>query len=153
MPKLLFAFCGQLQRLFCCCFPPAKVDDKANSKQDGTVQNSKNQPVTNSGNSGCLPCLRRRVQVETIANGNAIFVAEAGGIKSKSGGTTDGDKSKCDFCDRCEKCQEDFDKDKTKGKNKKEVESKCSALNYLAFLIVFILMIASNIGLWLVMSV
>ena len=150
MPKLLNSFCGQLQRIFCCCFPPPKPDDKVDSKKDITANGTM---TTNDVNSRCLPCFRRRVQVETKASKNDIFVEEAGAAKTKSNETNDPAKPKCDFCDRCETCQADFDKDKTKGKNKKEIESKCGALNYLVFIIVCILMIASNIALWLMMSV
>ena len=227
MPKLLNSFCGQLQRIFCCCFPPPKPDDKVDSKKDITANGTM---TTNDVNSRCLPCFRRRVQVETIASNNDILGEEAGAAKTepnytedskkditangtmmpndvnsrcfpclrrriqvktiasnndilteetgaaktepddtiaskndilaeetvaaktKSNETNDPAKPKCDFCDRCETCQADFDKDKTKGKNKKEIESKCGALNYLVFIIVCILMVISNIALWAVMA-
>lgn len=61
-------------------------------------------------------------------------------------------KDKCQFCDRCGTCQADFDKDKKKNKGKKDAESKCSALNYLVFIIVFVLMLASNLAVWFIMS-
>ena len=149
MPKLLYAFCGRLQRILCCCFSPPKPNEKADANKD-IIENG---PVTTNGaNSKCLPCFRRRVQVETIATRNDVFVVETGSARTNRNEAPDVAKPKCDFCDRCETCQGDFDKDKTKGKNKKDVESKCNALNYLVLFVIFLLMVGSNIGLWLVMS-
>jgi hypothetical protein len=62
---------------------------------------------------------------------------------------TEDKKSKCKFCNRCGDCEADFKKDKDKGKRKKELESILQALNWFAFLIILICMIAGNLGIWL----
>lgn len=66
--------------------------------------------------------------------------------------TSEKEKSKCNFCNRCETCQASFDKDKTKGKDKKEIEGKCKVLNYFILFCIFILMFVSNMALWLTMA-
>jgi hypothetical protein len=60
--------------------------------------------------------------------------------------------SKCNFCNRCKSCQEDFDKDKTKDKNKKDIQAKCNALNYLVLLCISLFMLISNIVVWVLMA-
>jgi hypothetical protein len=75
-------------------------------------------------------------------------------------GKSDGDvneateegKSKCSFCDRCEPCLTDYKKDKAKGKKKKDIESKCSALNYFIFLWILLFMFVANMVLWFSMA-
>jgi hypothetical protein len=39
MPKRLYDFCGYLQRIFFCCFPPAKADGKVDKNKDVIVEN------------------------------------------------------------------------------------------------------------------
>ncbi|CAF4259207.1 unnamed protein product [Rotaria sp. Silwood2] len=103
MPKSLYDFCGRLPRVFFCCFPLVKQDNKINQQKDVIAENQTAKP-------------------------------------------------KCNFCSRCESCQVDFDKDKVKGKNKKEIETRCNALNYLVFLCLLLCMFVSNLAVWLSMS-
>ncbi|CAF3139563.1 unnamed protein product [Rotaria sp. Silwood2] len=106
MPKLLYDFCGLLQRIFCYCFPLPKQDGNTNQKKNAVADSGENQNM----------------------------------------------KSKCDFCNRCDSCQSDFDKEKAKGKNKKEIEARCNALNYLVFLFLLLCMFISNLAVWISMS-
>ena len=62
------------------------------------------------------------------------------------------EKSKCNFCNRCETCQANIDKDKAKGKDKKEIEAKCQILNYFVLCCIFLLIFTSNMVLWLIMA-
>ncbi len=61
-------------------------------------------------------------------------------------------KPKCHLCDRCDPCQADFAKDKAKGKKKKDIEVRCSALNYLVFLCILLCLFVSDMAVWLLMS-
>ena len=63
-------------------------------------------------------------------------------------GKLEDNMNKCGFCDRCSDCQTDFKEDKDKGKTKKEIESSFEALNWLAFLCMFILLIITNVAVW-----
>jgi hypothetical protein len=92
---------------------------------------------------------QRRVGVESIDNPadvKPLEVAAYFGVNE----TMETEKPKCNFCNRCESCQ--ADKDKAKGKTKKEIDSKCNALNYLVFICVSVFMFISNMALWLSMS-
>ncbi len=66
--------------------------------------------------------------------------------------TNENEKLQCNFCNRCNSCQADFDKDKAKVKNKKDIETRCNVLNYFVFLWVLLLMFISNMAVWLTMS-
>ena len=160
MPKYLYAFSGRLQKIFFCCFPPAKAAEKKGVQQTGELKQS-NSTKLNGVKLFCMPCFKRRVAAETTVPIDAIAIEEGRTTNEESkenavcGMTTEPSesiKAKCHLCNRCETCQCDFDKDKAKGKGKKDVESKCGALNYLVLLIVFILMLVSNLALWLSMS-
>ncbi len=41
MPKRLYDFCGRLQKILFCCFPPAKKDEKTDQKKDVIVESGK----------------------------------------------------------------------------------------------------------------
>ena len=156
------------------CFPPVKKDDKMNKNKDGDLAKSPNQESTKATSAEPVkctccqrlftPCLRRRVKVETTSTMDSNADVES--VKTNppealpvetpaSGNTTDPNekkKPKCDFCNRCETCQADLDKDKAKGKAKKEIEGRCNAINYLVCLIVALCIFISNMSLWLLMA-
>ncbi|CAF4393219.1 unnamed protein product [Rotaria sp. Silwood2] len=196
MPKSTYAFCGQLQKALCYCFPPPKEDDKTDKNKDVIVENGdikksddkESTKVTNTQKMKCVSCqklfsscLQRRNRVENIDKKQDISSEEIESNKINTTGVNPTDvnptdvsstdvnptettacintnepnetaKPKCDFCNRCESCQADFDKDKAKGKNKKDMEARCSALNYFVFLCVLLFMFISNMAIWLSMS-
>lgn len=146
IPKKLNDFCAFLQRVFFCCF-------------------------TTPGDTACVKCatcpdplFRRKRQVQSSETN------ELQSVSSSELGTIDGArttascvsinvnepvgeaKAKCQQCDRCQSCQNEFQDDKTKHKNKKDVESKCSALNYLIFSLIFLFMFVGNVALWTSMA-
>ena len=59
---------------------------------------------------------------------------------------------KCHFCQRCSSCQADHDKAKSKTTKKKEIESKYNALNKFVLFCITVLMLASNLAIWMSMS-
>jgi hypothetical protein len=181
MPNWLYDFCGRLQKIFFCCFPPAKKDEKTDQKKDvivgnGEFKKSQDQEpaqATSAEKVKCVccqrlfaPCLRKRVKVETIDTKPDISVEDVESAKTSPSETLpietpvsanaiepkEKEKPKCNFCNRCESCQADFDKDKAKSKTKKEIEARCNALNYLVLIIVALFMFISNMALWLLMS-
>ena len=143
MPKVLLMFCEFLQQLFCCCFPPPKKDEKDAA--------NKTTPATDSDTVKCVYCR----QLFGLCCGKTNRV-EVGNNKEGKGeaivSTDDSSKPKCQFCDRCQSCQADFDKDRAKGKNKKDIEAKCNALNYFVFIFIFLFMFISNMVIWLLMA-
>ncbi len=145
MPKTLYAFCGLLQRIFCCCFPSPKADDETDAiVEDGEFNESVDQDSTKvtstqnmkfvSGQKISPSRLQTRIALKTINTNNEEATP------------------KCNFCNRCKSCQADFDKDKVKDKNKKDIEARCNALNYLVLLCVSLFMFISNMVVWLLMS-
>jgi hypothetical protein len=162
MPKWLYDFCGHLQRVFFCCFPLTKADDKKKKNQEAIIDNgefkmSQDQEITEATiveEVKCVccqklftSCLQKRVKVETINIIDTRSDLPIEGIEP-----IEKEKPKCNFCNRCKSCQADFDKDKAKGKVKKDIEARCNALNYLVFICVLLLMFISNMALWLSMS-
>jgi len=114
IPKLLYAFCGRLHTVFFCCFPPSKSDDK----KGVIVENHK---------------FKKSVDQESTT---AACVSINKTIKKE--------KPKCNFRNRCKSCQADFDKNKAKVKNKKDIEARWIALNYFVFLWILLFMFVSN---------
>lgn len=155
MPKYLFVFSGLLQRVFCCCFPSSKSDDKTEKKTDDIVEEGELNAsmVTNqnmqyiSGRNTYPSRFQTPMEFEDIYRTQNYPVDGLELIPTDEKTT-----SKCKFCKRCKSCQADFDKDKAKDKNKKDIESKCSALNYLALLCILTCMFVSNMIVWLLMS-
>ena len=175
MPKLLYNFAGMLQRASFRCFLPRKPADKTDKKNNAVKKSENQESSTATGTqktgSDWPPTLtplglQKHNKVESI-DINQFHPAED--IASDKSNTTDvrpnetivsvnmnetNEKTKpnCNFCHRCTSCQTDFDKDKTKSKNKKDIEGRCNALNNFVFLCVFILMFISNLAIWLVMA-
>jgi len=56
------------------------------------------------------------------------------------------------LCERCSDCEADFKKEKEKGKRKKDIESKLQAVNYLAFIIMLIVMVSVILGVFVNLS-
>jgi hypothetical protein len=152
LPKPLKRFCGLLHRVFFCCFSQPKDDDISAS-------------ATSIPKTKCVPyqrlfsaCFRRRAKVEIVHMREHTNLEDMEGNNSKPAvaisinETTEEVKAKCNFCDRCQPCLADYEKDKAKGKNKKEIESKCSALNYFVFLCVLLFMFIANMVLWFSMA-
>jgi hypothetical protein len=140
MTKQLYAFSGLLQKIFCCCcFPSSKSDEKTDEDEQ------LNKPVNQNSNQVIIT--QRPIALESIYRRQDYPI---NGIQSIE--TNEKTTSKCDFCNRCKLCQADFDKDKDKDKKKKDIEAKCSALNYLILLCVSLLMLVSNIVVWILMS-
>ena len=172
MPKLLYAFCGLLEKGFVCCFslPPPPKDDKTSTKQGVPVQDgeSKKPATEDKANTPklCLSCCRRSPKVECVKAEVPTTVEETQPVTGQSieekpseasvsitmEKPAEEPKPKCNFCDRCESCHADFTKDKTKGKGKKDVESKCSALNYFVFICVLLFMFIANMAVWFSMA-
>ncbi|CAF3370562.1 unnamed protein product [Rotaria socialis] len=101
------------------------LDEKADIKVD-KVESNTNQPI----------------EVTAIETTTDAKVDE----------TNETTKPKCNFCNRCETYQADFDFDKAKGNTKKDIEARCSALNYFFFSCMLLFMFLSNMNLWLYMS-
>lgn len=168
MPKLIYDLSGQLQRVLFCCFPPSTKDDKTNEKNEVISENDQiTKPEDQeSTTSTSTQSLRRHNRVESISMQPQIFVSRMEFITTNprnaepidtiadvsNNETNQKGEPKCDFCNRCESCQADKDKDKAKEKNKKDVEGRCNALNYLVFICVLLLMLVSNMVVWLLMS-
>ena len=159
MPKWLYDFCERLQKLFSCCFPPAKGDGKTDQKKEiivgnGECKTSQDQQITKGAiveELKCVfcqklfdSCFQKRVRIETIP--------VVGTVPIETPSNSDITEPKCNFCNRCKSCQADFDKDKTNSKAKKDIESRCNALNYLIFICILTVMFISNMALWLSMS-
>ena len=119
IPVCLDKFADLLKKLFCICFP----DEKKVSNSD-----SLNIVVKDAEKAK----MEEKLEIVTNLEGKKM-----------------NKKEKCGLCDRCNSCEADFKKDKDKGKRKKEIESKFDALNYLAFVIMLIAMVASNMGIWI----
>ena len=182
MSKFLYIFCARLQKLFCCfCSSPSRPDNKAEENKkvivrsdDGnTVRHQESTEATSWKRITCVccqkpfaSCCHRRNRVEGTNNEQRV-VAE--GSQSLSPNPTTPKQieitayvttnqtnekviSKCNFCSKCEVCQAAVDKERVKGKNKKDIEDCCNVLNRLVFFIVLSLMIASNLAIWLLMS-
>ena len=178
MPKPLFAFCGLLQRGFVCCFspPPSSDDSKkvATAAKETPVQSGEQSAeLTKDEKTRCascrncfVSCCRRRskvqnapakepstvVEVEPSTANPAEVIPNEKGVPIIVNEPAVEAKPKCNFCDRCETCHTDFTKDKTKGKGKKDVESKCSAMNYFVFLCILVFMFAANMAVWFSMA-
>ncbi|CAF3192520.1 unnamed protein product [Rotaria sp. Silwood2] len=181
MPKLLYVFCGVLQRILFYCFPPPKQGDKTKQNKDivaetGEIKKSDDKDSTKATGTSKIKRVSFQIQsapdvhthnkVASIENTQHISVENTESIKTNPidvepfkiaacasiKETNQKAKSKCDFCERCTSCQADFDKDKAKGKNKKEIETRCNTLNYFVCLCQFLLMLISNMALWLSMS-
>ena len=181
MPKALYIFCGWLQRLFFCCFPSTKSDMKTGENKDVIVENGglkkpgdrETIGTTGTGTAKCVSCrklfaicLRKRRKIEGADNEQHIPAEgiESGRTNPKDAQPTESvagmiiqdanekEKTKCNFCDRCESCQTDVDKDKVKGKKKKDIEARCNALNYLVFTCVLLGIFISNMAVWITMG-
>jgi hypothetical protein len=60
-------------------------------------------------------------------------------------------KTKCNFCKRCDECMIQLDKEKQVKKEQAEFKSNLDALNYLAFIILFLFILCSNTSIWTLM--
>ncbi|CAF2011275.1 unnamed protein product [Rotaria magnacalcarata] len=158
MPTVLYVFCGKLQRILCYCFPPEKKDDKINKKtgvvpDDGEIQNFSEVKNTTATFISKRRVAARNDNVETTKSNSTDVTSTE--IKSSIPMTETMKIAtpKCDFCNRCESCQTEFNKDKAKGKFKKDIEARCSALNYFVFLCGFLFIFVSNMAVWISMSI
>lgn len=144
MLQLLYILCDRLQRVFFCCFLSTET-----------------AKVTSTEKIKCFSCqklfttcLRKRVAAENIdvpsfeTNIKPITTVEYVNTTEM----TEKQKSKCKFCGKCESYQTDCETNETKNKKKKDFETKCKILNYFVFFCVALLMIISNIVLWLIMA-
>lgn len=177
MPKPLYVFCGWLQRLFYCCFPRPKEDNKVNASKEGLLENGQFKNPDNKLSDGSnhdqdtknyrfrhLPPIfsSKLNEGDGIVGKENIIGEQTEPTENKPveratdaclhGVDGKDNKTKCNFCERCKPCKADFDKDKTKSKNKKDVESKCNALNYLIFCLILLFMFISNMILWFIMA-
>ncbi|CAF1194699.1 unnamed protein product [Adineta steineri] len=179
MPKFLYIFAGLLQKkVFLFCFPPPKDDKKKDVivnndelKKSGDKESIQATIIQEKKCASCqklLPsCFRRNAKVANIEKkeepspvkddaltktNNSYFSLLDKPEVIATDKTDEKPKPKCDFCDRCETCQADFDKDKAKGKNKKDIEARCSALNYFVFVILVLFMVISELSVWVLMA-
>jgi hypothetical protein len=133
-PQCLDQFGGLVKKIFCLCFPS---DNKESSKVANTdtpipviTDGTKNNSIEKSENSiipNSVETLKKVTEIEDKTN-------------------------KCDFCERCSDCEADFKKEKDKGKRKKDIESKLQAINYLAFIIMLIVMVSVILGVFVNLS-
>ncbi|CAF4058260.1 unnamed protein product [Rotaria sp. Silwood2] len=156
MPKLLYILCGILQKLFCCCFPSSKQDDKTNQKKKIIVENdeikkSRDRQSTKATSINKIQHISIEDMKSIKTNATNVKSIETAAVVIINE-TNQKEKPKCDFCNRCESCQAEFDKDKAKNKNKKEIEARCNVLNYFVLLCLFVCMFVSNMVLWFTMS-
>ncbi|CAF4090954.1 unnamed protein product [Rotaria magnacalcarata] len=172
IPAPLYGFSGELQKLLW-CFPAPKEEKKPDKMEKVVVENFDVKKSTMFENMKCVSCqklfsscLHRQTRVENLdekadikvdkVESDTIRPVEVTPIETttdaKVDETNETTKPKCNFCNRCETCQADFDKDKAKGKTKKDIEARCSALNYFVFSCMLLFMFVSNMTLWLYMS-
>jgi amino acid permease len=59
----------------------------------------------------------------------------------------------CNFCDRCQKCENRLEEEKKKRLIRDEIRLNVSALNYLAFFILFLTIFTCNTAIWITMNV
>ena len=174
MPKFLYVFCARLQKALFCCFPsPSWPDTKAAKNKKVIVQNDDTKTVgsqeiqeaTSTQRTTCLccqksfaSCFQRRNRVEGTTNEQRVTVEDSESFSPNptacipTNQINEQVKPKCSFCNKCQTCQAAVDKERAKGKNKKDIEDCCNVLNYLVFFVVLSLMIASNLAIWLIMS-
>lgn len=168
--------------LFCCFPSPPGQDTRTKPNKNIIVHNgdtntARHQESTEAvvdRSMQCLccqttfaSCFQRHNRVERTPNEQRVVLGDSQSsgtnpaapkpIETTTSSSTDQIsnekvKGKCNFCNKCESCQAAVDKEKTKGKNKKNVEDCCNALNHLVFLCVVLLMFASNLAIWLIMS-
>ena len=173
MPKSLYVFCGFFQKLPSYCVPKRKTNNETVIKKDVIVENGEFKKAENQVNAEAANSQATDQTVSTSDNNNSVVpenvstdqnipVDNKETIQTNSIETTtpiintnetiEKKKSKCNFCNRCESCQSVVDSDKVKAKNKKDIEGKCNVLNYFVLSIVLILMLGSNLIVWLTMS-
>ena len=58
-------------------------------------------------------------------------------------------ESKCNFCGRCFECEQKKDKEDKKKKEKEEKDSNVLALNYFAFIVMFLIIFICNMAIWI----
>jgi hypothetical protein len=67
MPKKLCDFCGQLQRMYCCCFPQPKNDKKKDIiVENGECRNFDNQESTTATSTGNMKCFFARIYLRHV---------------------------------------------------------------------------------------
>ncbi|CAF1179055.1 unnamed protein product [Rotaria sp. Silwood1] len=181
MPKSLYSFCGLLQKVFFCYFPSSKTDDKTKQKngvivENGEVNKSGKAENAKASSTQTIECtsfqelsglgVHRHRKVKIIENMQHSSVASTEAVTTNPivgapidtvaftsvKETSQRAKQKCNFCNRCESCQTDIDKDKVKNNNKKDIEARCNALNYFICFCQLLLMLISNMAVWLSMS-
>ncbi|CAM2710685.1 unnamed protein product [Rotaria socialis] len=172
IPAPLYSFSGKLQKLLW-CFPAPKEEKKPDKMEKVVVENFDVKKPTMFENRKCVSCqklfsscLHRQTRVENLdekadikvdkVESNTNQPIEVTAIETttdaKVDETNETTKPKCNFCNRCETYQADFDFDKAKGNTKKDIEARCSALNYFFFSCMLLFMFLSNMNLWLYMS-
>jgi hypothetical protein len=62
------------------------------------------------------------------------------------------DIEKCNFCGRCKNCEKKFEEERITNLKINEIKLNVSALNYLAFFILFLIIFSCNLGIWVAMD-
>ena len=62
-------------------------------------------------------------------------------------------KTKCNNCDRCDSCIEDSKNERDRMRDKREYEKKVEMINYFVLFIFTMLMIGTQLGIWLSVSI
>ncbi|CAF1236169.1 unnamed protein product [Rotaria magnacalcarata] len=144
MPKPLYAFCGQLQRVLFYCFEPPKQDEKKTKRLDTVVENGgiskpveeQNTNKISDSKMKCISCQKLFAscfpscnRVESSEKNQNIKIEDMEQIRNDSNDVTttetitststneivEQEKAKYNFCNRFESCQVEFDKDKANG--------------------------------------
>jgi hypothetical protein len=126
MPRFLEIICDLLKKIFCYCFPEEKKSLNKTKPDNKVAENG--EVKVNS----VSPSLEQEKSSEAYKQ-----VPD----------------SKCRHCDRCDVCQADHTKEKDKNKKKKDIESRLEAMNYLCFIIMFTVMLITQLAIWTTLSV
>lgn len=159
MPKSLYRFCECLQKILFCCFPRPKEDKKNDViLETGEFRKFEDNEITNETNNRKMKCNGcqniftscRRKQIAAESNDmNSIPTTPTMLNRLKQKRTSS--KNVISAIDASH-VKLTLIKIKKKEKTKKDIESKCSALNYFIFFIVFVFMFISELAVWLSMS-
>lgn len=81
-----------------------------------------------------------------------VKVDEAQESQNENGNKVNNEKLKCAKCDLCKNCLAEVENEKMKKKNIENIESCLSALNYFVFLLMFLIILTTNLTLWLLIT-
>ena len=81
-----------------------------------------------------------------------LIKSEANNIELRDENKLLKEMEKCNFCNRCKNCEMRLENEKNKRMANEEIRLNVSALNYLAFFILFLTIFVCNFGIWIAMN-